>query len=48
MGVAIFFLAEPLISLFVPHDPLVVAKGVLFLRIISMSFGFFALQQVFS
>lgn len=48
LGVAIFFLAEPLISLFVPHDPLVVAKGVLFLRIISMSFGFFALQQVFS
>lgn len=44
LGVVIFLGAESLVAFFVPNDQPVIEAGGLFLRIVSLSFGFMGLQ----
>jgi putative MATE family efflux protein len=50
-GIIVFLFAKPLVAFFVPNDPNVIAEGAVFLRIMSLSWGFvgaqFALSGVF-
>ena len=46
MGVLMFIIAEPLTAIFIPNDPQVIKDGALFIKIMSISFGFLGLQQV--
>src|SRR5690606_39981170 len=46
MGLIMFLIAEPLTSFFIPDDPQVIKDGALFIKIMSVSFGFLGLQQV--
>lgn len=46
MGVIMFLVAEPLTAFFIPDDLQVIQDGTLFIKIMSMSFGFLGLQQV--
>jgi len=45
VGVLCFFYAVPIIRLFIPNDPAVVAGGAVFLRLMALTFGFIGLQQ---
>lgn len=47
-GVVLFFAAAPIVRLFVPTEPEVVAVGAHFLRVMAFSFGFFGVQMVMS
>ncbi len=46
LGLIMFLVAEPLTTFFIPNDPQVIQDGTLFIKIMSMSFGFLGLQQV--
>lgn len=46
MGLIMFLVAEPLTAFFIPNDPTVIKDGGLFIKIMSLSFGFLGLQQV--
>lgn len=46
MGLIMFLVAEPLTAFFIPEDPQVIQDGALFIKIMSLSFGFLGLQQV--
>ncbi|HUH29684.1 MATE family efflux transporter [Gelidibacter sp.] len=46
LGVVMFLVAESLTAFFIPDDPLVIKEGALFIKIMSVSFGFLGLQQV--
>lgn len=46
MGLLMFLVAEPLTAIFIPDDPQVIKDGALFIKIMSVSFGFLGLQQV--
>lgn len=46
MGLLMFMVAEPLTAFFIPDDPQVIKDGALFIKIMSVSFGFLGLQQV--
>lgn len=46
MGMIMFLIAEPLTAFFIPDDPQVIKDGALFIKIMSLSFGFLGLQQV--
>ena len=46
MGLLMFVIAEPLTAIFIPDDPQVIKDGALFIKIMSVSFGFLGLQQV--
>lgn len=46
LGLIMFFVAESLTAIFIPDDPQVIQDGTLFIKIMSMSFGFLGLQQV--
>lgn len=46
MGVLMYLIAEPLTAIFIPDDPQVIKDGALFIKIMSVSFGFLGLQQV--
>ncbi|MBO3098306.1 MATE family efflux transporter [Gelidibacter pelagius] len=46
MGLIMFLVAEPLTAFFIPDDPQVIQDGALFIKIMSISFGFMGLQQV--
>ena len=46
MGVLMYIIAEPLTAIFIPNDPQVIKDGALFIKIMSVSFGFLGLQQV--
>lgn len=47
IGLLSFIFAKSLISFFIPNDPLVIAEGTRFLKIVSLSFAFIALQMSF-
>src|SRR5690606_27400975 len=40
LGAIMFFVAEPLTTFFIPNDPQVIQNGSLFIKIMSLSFGF--------
>jgi len=46
LGLIMFLVAEPLTAFFIPNDPEVIKDGALFIKIMSISFGFLGLQQV--
>lgn len=46
LGLIMFLVAEPLTTFFIPEDPKVIQDGTLFIKIMSLSFGFLGLQQV--
>ncbi|WP_313110971.1 MATE family efflux transporter [Aequorivita sediminis] len=46
LGLIMFLVAEPLTTFFIPEDPQVIQDGTLFIKIMSLSFGFLGLQQV--
>lgn len=46
LGLIMFLVAEPLTAFFIPDDPQVIKDGALFIKIMSISFGFLGLQQV--
>lgn len=46
LGLIMFLVAEPLTAFFIPEDPQVIQDGALFIKIMSLSFGFLGLQQV--
>lgn len=46
LGLLMFLVAEPLTTFFIPEDPQVIQDGTLFIKIMSLSFGFLGLQQV--
>ncbi len=46
LGLIMFMVAEPLTAFFIPDDPQVIKDGALFIKIMSISFGFLGLQQV--
>ncbi|WP_035478968.1 MATE family efflux transporter [Gelidibacter mesophilus] len=46
LGLIMFLVAEPLTAFFIPDDPQVIQDGALFIKIMSVSFGFLGLQQV--
>lgn len=48
VGGLVFAFAPQLVASFVPGEPLVVAEGSAFLRIMSLTFGFIGLQQIVS
>lgn len=47
-GIILFLFAEPITAVFIKDNPDVVRLGTEFLRIMALSFGFFALQLVFN
>lgn len=47
-GLLSFIFAKSLISFFIPNDPLVIAEGAHFVRIVSLSFAFVALHMSFA
>jgi putative MATE family efflux protein len=46
LGLIMFLVAEPLTTFFIPDDLEVIQEGALFIKIMSLSFGFLGLQQV--
>lgn len=46
LGLIMFLIAEPLTAFFIPNDPQVIQDGTLFIKVMSLSFGFLGLQQV--
>lgn len=46
LGVLFFYFATELTAFFVPDEPLVIADGAIFIKIMSLSFGFMGVQQV--
>lgn len=48
LGIIAFFYAEGISRLFTPNDPAVIAQSVQYLKIMSLFFGFLALQQIFN
>ncbi|MBJ7881741.1 MATE family efflux transporter [Gelidibacter salicanalis] len=46
LGLIMFLVAEPLTAFFIPDDTQVIKDGALFIKIMSLSFGFLGLQQV--
>jgi len=48
VGVFLFFFAEAISAIFTPNDLEVIHQSSLYIKIISLSFGFFGLQQVFN
>ena len=48
LGVLAFFFAEEISRIFVPNDLAVIAESVLYLKTMSLFFGFLALQQIFN
>ncbi len=48
LGVLSFCFAREISILFVPNDPAVIAESVIYLRIMSLFFGFLSLQQIFN
>ncbi|TXE07782.1 MATE family efflux transporter [Gelidibacter salicanalis] len=46
LGLIMFLVAEPLTAFFIPNDLQVIKDGALFIKIMSISFGFLGLQQV--
>ena len=48
LGIFIFFLAQGISRLFVPNDLEVIKQSAEYIRIISLFFGFFGLQQIFN
>lgn len=47
-GALFYLFAEQTLQIFVPEEPAVIAEGALFIRIISLTFGFVGVQQVAS
>ncbi|MBA6152373.1 MATE family efflux transporter [Gelidibacter maritimus] len=46
LGFIMFLVAVPLTTFFIPDDPKVIHDGALFIKVMSISFGFMGLQQV--
>jgi putative MATE family efflux protein len=44
LGVVFFIFAEPITAAFIPNDPKVIESGALFVKIMSLSFGFIGVQ----
>ncbi len=44
LGIVFFIFAEPITAAFIPNDPKVIESGALFVRIMSLSFGFIGVQ----
>jgi len=47
LGVIFFIFAEPIIKIFIPNDLEVISMGVTLIRIVSLFFGFTAIQMTF-
>lgn len=48
LGILSFFFAEGISRIFIPNDPAVILQSVQYLKIMSLFFGFLALQQIFN
>lgn len=48
MGIVSFFFAEGIARAFVPNDPVVISESIQYIKIMSLFFGFFSLQQIFN
>lgn len=48
LGILSFFFAEQISRIFIPNDPAVIVQSVLYLKTMSLFFGFLALQQIFN
>jgi putative MATE family efflux protein len=48
LGILSFTFAEQISRIFIPNDPAVIAESILYLRIMSLFFGFLSLQQIFN
>jgi Na+-driven multidrug efflux pump len=48
LGIILFFFAEEIAAIFTPNDLEVIHQSAQYIKIISLSFGFFGLQQIFN